>query len=186
MCGRSVPPEPPPDTRDVHSRHPKHQTPPPMLQTRLHSQLSPTHECDHTHRRLAALTRTATGEARCESQAEEHPPCRGAQMRERAGTESLGESCDTGEWSVGAKMPWRMGGRSVRPDCLRGVDVPGMKVQGAPARHRPLRPSVWFRLVDRNSPEPGTGSLRKDCSNTVPAQHQEVRPGPKSSSVFVN
>lgn len=143
--GRSVPPEPPPDTRDVHSRHPRHQT-------RLHSRLSPTHECDHTHRRLAALTRTATAVARCQSQAEEHLPCRGARMRERAGTESLGESCDTGERSVGAKMPWRMGGRSVRPDCLRGVDVPGMKVQGAPARHRPVRPLCMVPVSGSEQP----------------------------------
>ena len=131
---RSVPPEPPPDTRDVHSTHPKHQTPPPMLQTHLHSRLTPTHECNHRHRILAALTRTATGVARSQSRAEEHPPCRGARMRERAGTESLVER------SVGTKTPWRIGGRSVRSDCLRGLDVPWMKVQAAPARHRPVRP----------------------------------------------
>jgi hypothetical protein len=60
-------------------------------------------------KKLAALTRTATVVARCQSQAEEHPPCRGARSRERAGTGSLAIRCDSGERSVGAKLPRSVG-----------------------------------------------------------------------------
>ena len=71
-----------------------------------HTTGHPQHTNVQAQKKLAVLTRTATVVARCQSWAAEHPPCRGARIRERAVTQSLGARCDSSERSVRAKMPW--------------------------------------------------------------------------------
>ena len=89
----------------------------PKLRSGQHAQSSEpanTHDpLQHIHvqsqKTLAALTRTATDVVRCQSQAEEHPPCRGARSRERAEPGSFGTRCDRWERSVGDKLPCTVG-----------------------------------------------------------------------------